>query len=160
MGKGKDTEPISRQIVVKAIVTHRNHPGQILLVRVQNSPDGVNGWDLPGGKDNEDASRLDTAIRELHEELGPDCQPHLIGKDSPIGTYSLKNNFIWLMHFELQNDPIEDFTPTAEITEAAWFNAEDLAEGKIEGLRFDKIPVGVRDYLDGRVGICRCWINS
>jgi len=55
------------------IPIHRTSDGELHIVMVLRNPGGVHGGQIafPGGKhDQEDETMLDTARRELHEEIG------------------------------------------------------------------------------------------
>ena len=55
------------------IPLYRNADGELHLVLIRRNEGGVHGGQLafPGGKRNEmDASMMDTALREAHEEIG------------------------------------------------------------------------------------------
>ncbi len=68
LAEGNRTQAHKR---VGADVVFRDHAGRILLVDPVYKPD----WDLPGGMAEANESPLDTAKREIPEELGASRMP-------------------------------------------------------------------------------------
>ncbi|MGI9184638.1 MAG: NUDIX hydrolase [Solirubrobacteraceae bacterium] len=97
---------------VKCLITHRD---RILLVRHTYGP---RGWDLPGGTMRRGESPLQTARREMSEELGIEGADWL-----PVGQVrgreSRRNDTIYCFATEL---PRPGVTPDpGELATARWF---------------------------------------
>ena len=136
-----------------AINVIENDAGAILLIkRRPNARLGAGLWGFPAGHIEDGETAQDCAVRELHEELGPDCQVSLIDSLGPIrdslygGIYE-----IHLYHLRWRGGPI---VLNAEHTEYAWVGRRDyrnyrVMDGVDEDLYF--LNIWPRAALNERV---------
>jgi len=102
---------------VKCVITHGD---DVLLVRHTY---GSRSWDLPGGTVKRRELPLDTARREMHEEIG-----RRIEDWETLGEYYVSNNHhrdnLHLFHGRLSDPHIE--LDLVELSEAGWFPRDAL----------------------------------
>jgi NTP pyrophosphohydrolases including oxidative damage repair enzymes len=82
--------PVVSRIMIDAAImipVYRAADGSLRIVMILRNPGGVHGGQIafPGGKrDPEDETMLDTALREVREELGLDVPKHDILAELPM----------------------------------------------------------------------------
>ena len=106
---------------VRALVV--DDEGKILLVRHSYMP----GWYLPGGGVERGETAGAALVRELHEEAGV----KVTGDVVLAGIYSNHDHFAGdhVVLYKVTGFTRGDWTPTAEIREARFFDAAQLPDG-------------------------------
>ena len=95
--------------------------GRVLLVQEH---DGV--WDLPGGRLEHGEDFHTTLTREIHEEMGLECE---ILDDQPYWAWSaLNRDNRWkvVLCFRIAL-PYLNFTPSRECVACSYFSAEEIS---------------------------------
>ena len=99
--------------------------GQVLLVQEQDDPN----WKLPGGKVHKNENVLQTAIREIQEELGIKMNIHNITNVIKARIPNSENNR-YIIRYSL-NDL--KFIPNDEVARAEYFNLHSLPPTEFSG---------------------------
>jgi ADP-ribose pyrophosphatase YjhB (NUDIX family) len=117
----------SMTLGVRALVIDQE--GRILLVRHGYTP----GWLLPGGGIERGETAQDASARELREEAAITLthEPELFGFYSNEKIFRGDHVALYVVKQFLPGQ----FTPTAEITDARFFDREDLPGDTSEGTR-------------------------
>lgn len=102
---------------VKCVITHGD---EVLLVRHTY---GNRSWDLPGGTVRRRELPVDTAGREMREEIGRQITDWVALGELYVNTNHHRDN-LHLFHGRLQDRRVE--LQLSELAEASWFRRDEL----------------------------------
>jgi 8-oxo-dGTP pyrophosphatase MutT (NUDIX family) len=134
-GQGAWTEPVHDPALPRAAVALVLRPGSegpelLLIRRAEREGDPWSGHvALPGGREQaDDASPVQTAARETHEEVGIDLRAagRLLGPLQPVWPVSARAPRILVRAFVFWTPGPVRATPNEEVDEVVWVPVEEL----------------------------------
>ncbi len=121
--------PAPRLVVGAAIVDHLDRPTTLLSARRTEPPGLAGGWELPGGKVEDQEEPLDALLREIREELGVDIEVGALLAGPKAGLWPLGDRYVirvWLAKILAgEPRPLEDhdrlrLLKKSELYDVAW----------------------------------------
>ena len=129
-----------RRIHVSAVVLRHPETGHVLAVRKR----GTTRFMQPGGKPDPGESAVDTAIREVREELGVDLEPTLMRLLGVFEAPAANEGGYVVRGTVFTHPPIEVTAPEAEIEELRWVDPAVSAAPDLAPLMTDRILPALR----------------
>ncbi len=118
------------------------HQGKVLLIQEKN-PHGK--WNLPIGRMEEGENIFQTAVREVKEETGLECEIEnlvRIFEYEKEGRHKLK--FIFRM-----NRKSGEVKKGHDLLDAKWLEIDEIRKLKKEDFRNDDVPLALEEYWKG-----------
>ena len=129
-----------RRIHVSAVVLRHPETGHVLAVRKR----GTTRFMQPGGKPDPGESAVDTAIREVREELGVDLEPTLMRLLGVFEAPAANEGGYVVRGTVFTHPPIEVTAPEAEIEELRWVVPTVSASPDLAPLMTERILPALR----------------
>ncbi|GGD36258.1 MutT/NUDIX family protein [Microbacterium faecale] len=129
-----------RRIHVSAVVLRHPETGHVLAVRKR----GTTRFMQPGGKPDPGESAVDTAIREVREELGVDLEPTLMRLLGVFEAPAANEGGYVVRGTVFTHPPVEVTAPEAEIEEIRWVVPTVSASPDLAPLMTERILPALR----------------
>ena len=148
--------PLGSHTGAAVAITVTDYQGQAAIIITKRNPrlkDHAGQWALPGGRIDEGETQVETALREMHEEVNLKLAPSFVL--GLLDDYQTRSGFIFTPVVVWSDRSIEELDPNLdEVASIHAFSFEELS--RTDSPNLEDIPESDRqvlsmNYLDDRI---------